>query len=150
MPLAIDTRPAVARGQEDSAFLIGWDDGDPSSWVTAGEVALAYRQPMPDELAPGRRVLGLYGGVCQVIGKGEDGATEEEADVWFLAKVPRLRWPPWHSRPCVCVCVCVCAVCMYTLYAGREHMAKTIELRTELEKKLEQALGHSGAKDIKV
>jgi hypothetical protein len=39
---------------------------------------------------------------------------------------------------------------MYTLYAGREHMAKTIELRTELEKKLEQALGHSGAKDIKV
>ena len=72
----------------DSAFLIAWDDGDEPAWVGSADTVLAYRQPMASELYPGMPVLALYEGVCSTEqGQQEEGAEEEQTEVWFPAKV---------------------------------------------------------------
>ena len=67
---------------------VAWDDGDPSSWVECEHVALAYRQPLPAELAPGMPVLALFSGVCTT---ADD---DEQTDVWFPARVLRAPSAP--------------------------------------------------------
>ena len=68
--------------QGSSRFFIAWDDGDPTSWVTARHTALFYRPACPSEVSVGMPVLALWRGITKV-----EGDDEEESDVFFPAKV---------------------------------------------------------------
>ena len=68
--------------QGSSRFFIAWDDGDPTSWVTARHTALFYRPACASEVSVGMPVLALWRGITKV-----EGDDEEESDVFFPAKV---------------------------------------------------------------
>ena len=79
-----------ASKSEIAQIKIAWDDGDPSSWVGIDKVVLAYRHPLPTELAARTPVLALFSGLCKTAGVDE-GGEEHEADVWFPAIVLRQK-----------------------------------------------------------
>ena len=91
-------------------ILVAWDDGDEPSWLSPDQVALFQRQPLPNELLSGMKIIALWDGDVVVavrdntsnpdgVGKVQEGdeveAQEEDVEtdvnvekgVWFGARV---------------------------------------------------------------
>lgn len=80
------------RGVE--SVKVAWDDGDTPSWVDAGQVVLAYRQPALSDLEVGSPVLALYSGLCETktneLADIKAGGGGGEKGAWFSAEVVEL------------------------------------------------------------
>lgn len=64
-------------------FFIAWEDGDPTSWVTARHTALLDREACASEVNVGMPVLALWTGKIRCEGEPD----EVDEDIFFPAKV---------------------------------------------------------------